>query len=469
MLPINKGINPEAAALRELVKTLSNQEAPVSSNSDIMQRIHRQAASVIRFSLSQWQNAYEDAIDPRQPERIDLLDLYEQIEIDDQVSALVETIYNKLISREFIVCTPDGEEDQEVTDLFSRPWFWEFVAGCINADLYGFTGLQVTGLQDGIYSGLKNIPRRHIVPELKGVRYHENTRYKIDESFDDPRIRNWTIFLNPQLPADQYRLGKYNKLAKPFILKREVTQFWAIFNELFGIPYRALKTSLQDSTRKQNAITAMETMTAAAYSVIDQDDELEFHNPGASNNASTFDLFCKRMDNSMSKILIGGTMVLEDGSSRSQAEVHERNSGDFVTAAGKRVAAAVNGILFPKMKAAGIISRTADLQFKWNDTESLSKTETVDIITKLNAAGFQVPLEYVIEHTGIPVEAKAPTGDSSTPPDDDPEGSRSGTQDPDDPDFVPDDVQNKSLFSRMFAMFAGDKRRAAKALQNRKK
>jgi phage gp29-like protein len=426
------------AKVQGLLQEVKNQTGNLPKSADVLQLLQKETKSVIRFSLSNWQNAYEDAIDCIRYDREDLLDLYEQIEIDEHITALVDTIHNNVLANDFQILGPDGEEDVDAKTLFDRPWFSEFIALALDAMLHGFCGLQFTGMEKGTYSGVKLIPRSYILPYENGIRYNNNA-FNPDIYFDDVKIRNWTAFLFPQLPGDQYKLGKFNKVAKCFIIKRENLQFWAMFNEIFGIPFRVLKTDLKDKTRMANAITAMQSMTAAAYSVIHDDDEVIFHNGVSASNASTFEGLLDFCNKGMSKAIIGSTMVIEDGASYAQSGVHERNTDAFVITYQRLAAQWINERVLPKMSALGM-QISENHRFKWDNTETLNKTQIVDLISKLNAAGYRVPLDYVMEHTGIPVEESPVTQVQVSP--------------------VPKAVQNKTILSRiakMYGKYIGEK------------
>lgn len=437
---INSHIENPYVAIDVLLKELYNQTEKLPPSADIFKKLQEEVANVIRFSLAQWQNAYEDAIETHHRfDREDLLDLYEQMEIDEHITALIDTIYNNMLANGFIVQSANGEQDIDAQKLFERPWFSQFVAMSLDSIFHGFTGVQFTGIKDGTYAGVKLIPRRHILPFVMGIRYNDN-QDEPDILFTDRAIFPWTAFMFPQLPADQYKLGKFNKLAKLFILKRENLQFWGMFNELFGIPFRVLKTNLQDKTRMDNAITAMKTMTAASYAVIHEDDEVVFHNGVAASNTSTFKDFINWANQGMSKAVVGSTMVLEDGSSRSQGEVHERNTNAFVVSYQRIIAEWFNEQIIPKMVSLGM-NITVEHRFKWDDSEILSKTQIVELLGKLKAAGFAVPVQYVIEQTGIPVELAEMDVDVEPNPDDL------------NNDDLPDDVQNMSMTKRLVAMY----------------
>jgi len=191
--------------------------------------------------------------------------------------------------------------------------------------------------------------------------------------------------LFPQLTGDQYKLGKYNKISKMFILKRDCITFWSIYNELFGNPYRVTKTDITDEARRQNAIDAMENMTSAAFSVVHTNDEVEFisNTGGSGNGFNTFQNFIDYANKEMSKAILGSTMVVEDGSSRSQADVHDKNTKSFINSRAKWFENVVNNELIPRMYKLGFPIGIDDI-FKFKEEQKTSPTEWAEILQKIS-------------------------------------------------------------------------------------
>jgi phage gp29-like protein len=447
----NNAINRKTSPYEQidrLLNQINDSEKPLPKNADLFQLLRLETSSVVRTSLRNWQSAYEDAIDAEDSDREELIFLFEQIEIDPHVTALVETIYNNIMAGGFVITGEDGTADLDAKELFERAWFSQCVTILLDSIYWGYSGGQFTGVKNGSYLGTKSIPRNHIMPLQAGIRYDTNAD-QIDILFTDSSIEPWTFFIFPLRPADQYKLGKFNKIAKPFILKREVTQFWAIFNEIFGIPFRTMKTDLSDKTRMGNAITAMQTMSAAAYAVIHTDDEVEFHNGAASSSVTTFKEFIDMQNKEISKAMIGSTMVLEDGSSRSQGEVHERNTNSFIGAAAKLISDFINSDILPKMQEVGF-AITDSHAFKWDDEVKMDKKAIVELVVMLKNAGYKIPVEYIIDNTDIPVEE--PEQIEVLPPGPPTEEEKLD----DDGNPIPDDVQNVSMFTKLRNAYKGN-------------
>ena len=151
----------------------------------------------------------------------------------------------------------------------------------------------------------------------------------------------------------------------------------------------------------------MESMTTASWAVIDTEDEVEFVTASAVGSGyATFKDFIDIADKQMSKALIGSTMVLDEGSSRSQGEVHQKNTNAFIIGYATMIQYLINDELIPKMSKLGI-SISPDDKFNYQHIEKLTKKEWAEIISKLGTL-YEIPVEDVIEHIGLNVEEKIP-------------------------------------------------------------
>lgn len=392
-------------AVNELLQEVANNTKPIPATADVFRKIQEQTSEVIRASLQDWQNAYEYAKDVDNPDRLELLEIFETVEIDTHVTAISETVFWGIASMDFSVKGKDKEADAELKELFQTAWFSDWLSIAIESIFWGFSGIQYGAIKDSKFSSIKSIPRYNIRPKQNGVVWNQNED-KADVLFTDEPYKTWTSFIYPRLFADQYQLGKYNKIAKWFILKREVTQFWAIFNEIFGHPFRVTKTDIKDNVRRANAISAMEAMTTASYGVIDLEDEIEFVTAGAGSGAGykTFSDFIEVADKQMSKGVLGSTMVLDEGSSRSQGEVHMKNTNAFIVGYASIIQNIINDELIPKMSKLGIQIST-DAKFEYEHIEKLTKSEWTAIIDKISNK-FDIKPETVTELIGIEVEEK---------------------------------------------------------------
>lgn len=391
----------DTTLIKETLESIKNLDKPLPKGADVFEIIEQQTSEVIRASLRTWQSAYEEAKDVTDPERRELLEIYETIELDLHITAVSETIYWGIASMDFVIKDINGKPNEDLVKLFKTKWFNDWLAIATESLFWGFSGIQYGPIENDKFTEIKSIPRFNIIPELNGIRKTISDN-KISFPFDKEPFATWTTLVYPRMFGDQYRLGKFNKIAKWFILKREVTQFWAIYNEIFGLPLRVTKTNTKDKVRRQNAINAMEAMTKASYAVIDLEDEIEFTSPTSGTGVATFKDFIEVADKQISKALVGSTMVLDEGSSRSQGEVHMKNTNSFIVGYASMIENLINDVLIPKMAGLGI-KISAEDKFHYEQIEKISKKEWAEIISILGAK-FDVDAKFVTEQLGIPVE-----------------------------------------------------------------
>ena len=87
--------------LKSTLEELKNIDKPLPKSADIFKKITFQTSEVVRASLREWQNAYEFAKDVDQPDRLELLEIYEKIEIDTHITSISETIFNGIGAMDF--------------------------------------------------------------------------------------------------------------------------------------------------------------------------------------------------------------------------------------------------------------------------------------------------------------------------------------------------------------------------------
>lgn len=354
----------------------------------------------IRASLKTWGEAVLDAENPYMPEGIkfqNLLNIYRNIELDPHVSAMTETIYNKVHQTPFHIIGKDGKKDEEKTEMFKYSWFGDFVRGILDADYWGFSLMQITGIENGNIKTLDNIERFYIRPESKGV---SKNLWQDEISFDFSKspLDKWTIFVK-----SPKHLGRYNIIAKRFILKREVEQFWAVYNELFTTPYYTVKTDFNDKIHRNNLINWLQSRKHSGFAVVGKDDEISAISGGAGS-FSSYKEFELSTNQAMSKAFLGSTMVLDDGSSRSQAEVHENNTDSFIQSKRVWIEGIINEQLIPKMQAIGL-NITTDYKFRWILSQKMTVKDYSNIISQI-APYFDLDDKEVSEKIGMTVEKK---------------------------------------------------------------
>ena len=386
-------INMPKFVTKEIIREVyvPEQVNEARSVKDINKEIQKQAIERIRQTLKNWSDAVQEAEDPNVPDRRYLLDLYHNIELDEHITALIDSIYYDITQTPFHIVDKDGEVDKDKTKLFEKSWFHDFIRYVLEADYWPFSLIQFGPIVDGIFSKVESIDRYHIVPEKNGVSKYPSQLPEI--FYDKPPYDKWTVFIK-----STKHLGRFNVVAKSFILKREVIQFWAVFNELFTTPYFYAKTDMNNTKHRNDLINLFSKRRHSGFAIIGLEDELE----AISNSGmgwKSYQEFENARNKAMSKAFLGQTMVFEDGSSRSQAEVHERQKDTFVQARRVALQFIINEILIPKMNLLGIDIST-DYEFKWHFAYEITPEQWAKIIAIL-APLFDLDEAEISEKIGL--------------------------------------------------------------------
>ncbi len=188
------------------------------------------------------------------------------------------------------------------------------------------------------------------------------------------------------------------------------------------MPIRVGKTDINNPVAYKNMTDMLENMGSAAWAVMDESDEIDLKEVTKSDYYNVYDRLIDRVNSELSKLILGQTMSSDNGSSKSQAEVHERVLDDYVSACKMLVADVVNDQLIPLMQRHGMISE--GFVYRQDNEEKIdikARFEMVDKISKWTGA--KVPLDYVTETFGIPLEeiepSPLPPTDPNAPKEDD--------------------------------------------------
>ena len=98
--------------------------------------------------------------------------------------------------------------------------------------------------------------------------------------------------------------------------------FWDTFGEIFGMPMRIARTTSRDQKEIDRLDKMLREAGTALSMVAGMETEIEFVESGKGDAFNVYDKRIDRANSELSKLIIGQTMTIEDGSSLSQSETH---------------------------------------------------------------------------------------------------------------------------------------------------
>lgn len=368
------------------------------NSDDILKKIKISQLVRTREDVDKWRNAMQRAESVLLPDRTDLNRIYKDIMLDSHLSSVVQTTILKTTSSPFFIETESGEIDEELTDVFRKKWFRDFVKYVVEAPIYGYSLIQFGDVVGDHFKDCEIVPREYVIPEKRAVKQNLRLTDQGLIYFDDRPFDLWTLFVH-----EKGDLGLLNKAAPLVIWKKNVLGAWSEAAELFGMPIRVGKTDINNPKNYKNMTDMLETMGSAAWAVLDEQDEINFAEITKSDYYNVYDKLAERVNSELSKLILGQTMTSDNGSSRSQAEVHERVLDDYVSACKTLVADVVNDQLLPLMQRHGIIRQ--GVIYRQDNEEKITIEKRFDMVDKVSKwSGVKVPKEYITETFGIPLE-----------------------------------------------------------------
>lgn len=267
------------------------------------------------YDMGHFRNAIKIAEQVLFPQRTELYDIYTDILIDTHLTAVIEQREDALLS-ERIVFSENGKENELINDLLELPFFEDMILEIFRKRLWGHS-LMWIDLSGAQFNDFKLIDRKHVIPE-KGL-FVERQYYNNGIDFTQPPYTFYTLAV-----GGQRDLGLLLKAVPWVLLKRGDVSDWASFNEIFANPIRKGSYPLYNDDAKKELMEGLRDLGAFGSVVHPKETDLELLIANAAGSAETYEKLQIVCDKQLSKLLVGQTMTTDDGSSKSQGEVHER-------------------------------------------------------------------------------------------------------------------------------------------------
>lgn len=358
--------------------------------------IYREQLYRIRQDLAKWRNAIQEAERIDNPNRLELYRIYADIVLDAHLTAVMSSRKNKTLSKSFMICNEAGEEVPDKTKLFYKNWFYKFMNHALDSVLYGYSLIEFDRLEDYNFKDVELVYREHVKPEFSIFVNRPYDREGIN--YTELPFSNWLVGVGE--PKD---LGLLMK-AVPYVLWKKLGSVnWSEYSELFGKPFRIGRTNTRDESMRAVMAEMLDQMGSSGWGVFDKEDEITLLEISQSDAYNIYEKLLKYCSEELSKLILGQTMTTDNGSSRSQAEVHERVSEEYAMADMKFIQFVVNDQLFPMLNAHGF--GLDGLYFKFDQAEKISLKDQFSIDRSLMAF-YKIPESYITEKYGVPVEPK---------------------------------------------------------------
>ena len=377
----------------------------------IIVNLQRTTDALTRKDIADWRAAWQMAINVESPNRQRLYDIYRDVDVDLHLTGCIDQRRGFVMARSFKLVDKKRDEDEEALHYFDQSWFKQLMELCLESRWWGHSLIELGDLtQDGdgciCYDGVTLIPRKHVIPEYHRCVQNAGDDWTSGIDYHEAPFSDWLIEAGK--PDD---LGKYLKAAQQTIPKKNTLAFWDTFAEIFGMPMRVAKTSTRDPKEWNRLERIMQEGGSNLGILTGMETEVQFVESGKSDAYNVYDKRIDRANSELSKLSIGQTMTIEDGSSLSQSETHLEVFENLVESDRDMLRDIVNNQLIPRMVKHGFPVK--GLRFEWDDTVDYTPEQQVAFETMI-ADRYEVDPSYFEKKYNMPVGKRL---NLLTPPD----------------------------------------------------
>lgn len=381
--------------------------------------LERQAQTMQAQTLAQWKTAVQMATDPEEPDRSSLQTLYENLMLDNHLASVIDSRILFCQRSPFKIVNEKGEENLELSWLFERTWFEDFVRMTLLSRFHGNTLLELYDL-DELTKELLNVNQ---IPMA-----HYNTKKGI--ILKTPGDQKGWPYKEGALMPYYVQVGKDDELGllaqmAPIVLAKKLgLGSWLDYVEKYGVPSLFITTDREDDQRLNQLFEAASNFKSNGFMVGRGNEKFEIGKDTGGGNADNFDKLIERANTEISKRVLGGSGVTDEKSFVGSAEIQFRLTKDRFESDKLLVKNVINQQLFPRLlKISPVYSVLNGHYFDWDNSESYSAKEIAEIANILGTQ-FELDPEQISEKTGFKILGQKANGFSAPLTEDDKKKSK---------------------------------------------
>lgn len=355
------------------------------------------AESMQTQTLKEWKMAILMATDPENPDKTYLSALYKNLLLDNHLASVIDSRILFCQRSAFKLVNEKGDENPDITWLFERTWFEEFIRLCL---LSRFEGTKLIEMIDtdpitGELQEIEEIPMSYF-NALKGI----ITKSPGDQNgwpYKDGVLANYYLQV-----GKNKELGMLANMAPIVLAKKLSIGSWLDYVEKYGVGNLFITTDREDDARLNQLAQAAKNFKSSGFMVGRGQEKFEIKG-GDAGNPANFDLLIERANNEISKHILGGAGLTDEKAFVGSSEIQFRLAKDRFESDKLLIKNIINQQLIPRLiKLSPVYSVLNGHYFDWDNSETQTSDDIRDMISTL-APYFELDIEELSQKTGLKI------------------------------------------------------------------
>jgi len=334
------------------------------------------------------------------------LRVYTDLLRDDQVKSTFQQRRTAITNAEWYVdAATESPEDEEAAEWLrgelDRIGFDNITDKMLYAIHYGWSVAETLyTIAEGrvVIDKIKVRDRARFGFDVEGNLYLKTDNFKNKIM---PPENFWVVSMGASHDDNPYGEGLAHSLYWPVFFKRNGIKFWMIHLEKFSMPTAVAKLNnaqYQDEEKRGQALEIIDAIQADSGVVIPEDFVIELLEATRSGSVD-YEGLKGAMDAAIAKIVLSQTMTTDNGSSRSQAEVHQGVKEELIKSDADLVCASFNDQVVKRLIAWNFPN--AKPPKVWRRTEpEINLLEVAKRDAEITKLGYEPTEEYIKETYG---------------------------------------------------------------------
>lgn len=320
-------------------------------------------------------------------DRIKLYTIYqENLDYDAHMLGLIDRRLDNIQNKDLTFLINE-KESEDIENWAQSPRFRKFLAELI---MVRFWGMGLFEFKTGEWFDYFLIPIKHVNPYKQEILKRQN-----DNSGVSYKDKKEVMFV-----GGKNDFGLFKTLTPLCIHKRNLMNYWSTYAELAGNNFMAVNYRLLDPAKKNDLELALRNVKGGKPFMKPEGVDMEVTNLTSSSQNALFENYYKTLNQEQSRLILGQTMTTEQGSSRSQAEVHERTQSEIFASDEKYILDLLNYEFHEYHKLWNI----PEGKWTFRDDSSVKLLAEIEKDLKLKELGYKFSQEYIADKYQLPYD-----------------------------------------------------------------